>query len=47
MKWEELRQNFSEEEIRQIDCEAIEELIEMDLRAAPAPGATCPPPRAP
>ena len=34
MKWEELRrQKFSEEEIRQIDREAIEELIEMDLRA--------------
>ena len=34
MKWEELRKlKFSEEEIRQIDREAVEELIELDLRA--------------
>ena len=34
MKWNELRRmKFSEEEIRQIDREAIEELVEMDLRA--------------
>ena len=34
MKWDELRRmRFSEEEIRQIDREAIEELVEMDLRA--------------
>lgn len=34
MKWEELRRRkFSDEEIRQIDREAIEELVEMDLRA--------------
>jgi len=34
VKWEELRRRkFSEEEIRQIDREAIEELVEMDLRA--------------
>jgi predicted transcriptional regulator len=33
MKWEELRRlKFSEDEIRQIDREAVEELIEMDLR---------------
>jgi transcriptional regulator with XRE-family HTH domain len=33
MKWDELRRlRFSEEEIRQIDREAIEDLIEMDLR---------------
>ncbi len=34
MKWDELRRmRFSEEEIRKIDREAIEELVEMDLRA--------------
>ncbi len=34
MKWDELRRmKFSEEEIRQIDREAIEELVEIDLRA--------------
>lgn len=34
MKWDELRRlKFSDDEIRQIDREAIEELIEMDLRA--------------
>jgi transcriptional regulator with XRE-family HTH domain len=34
MKWEDLRRmKFSEEEIQQIDREALEELIEMDLRA--------------
>jgi len=34
MKWDQLRRmKFSDEEIRQIDREAIEELIEMDLRA--------------
>jgi len=33
MKWDELRRlKFSEDEIRQIDREAIEELVEMDLR---------------
>lgn len=33
MKWEELRRlKFSEDEIRQIDRDAVEELIEMDLR---------------
>jgi predicted transcriptional regulator len=34
MKWDELRRmKFSEEEIRQIDRQAIEDPIEMDLRA--------------
>lgn len=34
MKWDELRRmKFSDEEIRQIDREAIEELIELDLRS--------------
>ena len=34
MKWDELRRmKFSEEEIRQINREAIEELVEIDLRA--------------
>ena len=34
MEWDTLRRlKFSDEEIRQIDREAIEELIEMDLRA--------------
>lgn len=33
MKWDELRRlKFSEDEIRQIDRDAVEELIEMDLR---------------
>lgn len=33
MRWEELRRKkFSENEIQQIDCQAIDELIEMDLR---------------
>lgn len=34
MKWNKLRRmKFSEEEIRQIDRKALEEMIEMDLRA--------------
>ncbi|SRR6266540_479603 len=34
MKWDDLRRlKFSEEEIKQIDREAVEELIELDLRA--------------
>jgi len=33
MKWDELRRlKFSENEIQQIDRDAVEELIEMDLR---------------
>ena len=33
MKWDELRRmKFSDEEIREIDREAVDELIEMDLR---------------
>jgi transcriptional regulator with XRE-family HTH domain len=33
MNWEEIRKlKFSDDEIRQIDREAVEELIEMDLR---------------
>jgi transcriptional regulator with XRE-family HTH domain len=33
MKWDDLRRmKFSDEEIREIDREAVEELIEMDLR---------------
>jgi transcriptional regulator with XRE-family HTH domain len=33
MKWDELRRmKFSDEEIREIDRESVDELIEMDLR---------------
>ena len=33
MKWDDLRRmKFSDEEIREIDREAVEELVEMDLR---------------